>query len=180
MIPIFKRSRRKFGGAFTSDQGMVSSSVPGLDGILMMGLQTQFSQRLSRIYDLGVPGDVPSVYHVSGPAEGTTTPQHVIGMNKSMEQYFTAFGDPCQAGQNTLSLTKSSSECNGTRPLRMLLEFCTMRMVAFTLSVQDFMIQTQSAIDFSGMQYEDGGNSQLIGSGIGSGVTGAGPGNPLN
>lgn len=176
MAGIFKRSRTNFGGAFPAQFGMLTSTV-GLTGILMQSLNATFNQQTSKIYEIGRAGEVRNFYHVGGPSAGSLGVQHVMGPAMAFTAYYEKFSDLCEVGTNTIALKLDKRMCaqstksrlNGSiggvsagaaiasnGQLGITAKFCLMNGVGFSTNAQNLVVQENSALEFSDLDYEEG------------------------
>lgn len=100
MAGIFKRQNTNWNGSLASNQAAITA-VSGNEQVLIgitQQFSVQFSQNLSRIYDVsnaGVQGSVP-VFYVGGRAEGNATIARVVGPDsRGICSFYERFSDVC-------------------------------------------------------------------------------------
>lgn len=172
MAELFSRTAVNFGGAFTAQNGLI---VPnnGLTGVLMQNLQIQYAQMVNRLYELGQQGQKTNVYYVSGRSSGNLSAAHVIGPNVGMLTFYRNFSDVCQAQGNSLQIILEPNTCafNGSSTLsttasgtavaaaagaadtvkQYTAKFCVLQSIGLGVAAQDFIINSQAQLMFSGL-----------------------------
>lgn len=154
MADIFKRTEVDFGGAFTSEKGLIVPNK-GLTGILMQNFQIQYSQNVTRIYEIGRSGQKTKVYLVGGRSQGTLSAGHIIGPGVAMQQFYDNFSDVCQANTNDIQIKLTSNICAGgeTTSIGYKAKYCVLTSIGISVAAQDFVISESSQLMFSGMEY---------------------------
>lgn len=153
---LFKRTEVDFGGAFTAEKGLI---VPnnGLTGVLMQNFQIQYSQSVSRIYELGRAGQKTKVYYIGGRAAGSLSAAHVVGPGVAMKTFYDNFSDICQAGNNDCKIEVSPNVC-GTVDLVSNMsykaKFCVLMSIGLSVAAGDFVINETSQMMFSGLEFQ--------------------------
>lgn len=158
MAELFSRTAVNFGGAFTAQNGLITPNN-GLTGVLMQNLQVQYSQMINRLYELGQVGQVSNVYYVSGRSQGNLTASHVIGPNVGMKLFYQNFSDVCKAQGNSLNLVLQPNTCDFSSQAgagagtvgSYTAKFCVLTSVGLALAAQDFIVNEQSQMMFSGL-----------------------------
>ena len=154
MADLFTRTEVDFGGAMHAQNGIVGM-VGGVQlGILLQNLQLQYSQQVTRLYELGTAGQRTRVYYVSGRAQGQLTAAHVIGPGSVLVPFYQSFSDVCNAGSNNLTLNVAPNICAGSTqasPTSWTCKFCVLIQVGMSVAAQDFVINESSTIMFSGL-----------------------------
>jgi hypothetical protein len=148
---LFTRTEVNFGGAMHAQKGLL---VPnrGLTGILMQNLQLQYAQSVNRIYEIGIAGQTTNVYYISGRAQGNVSSNHIVGPGTQMKAFYDNFGDVCSAGQNDLAIVVGPDLCQGSTQLSYTAKFCVLVNVGLAFAAQDFVINTNSNLMFSGLE----------------------------
>src|SRR3954470_21030439 len=109
MADVFARTQLNFGGAFAADTGLLSGGT--LTGVMMQNLTLNYSQMISRIYEIGPAGQTPFVYYVGGRSQGNLGVGHVVGPALAMKAFYTSYSDVCSAGQNSISVNLIRAAC---------------------------------------------------------------------
>ena len=99
---IFGREGGIIKGAFSSDS--LKLLIGGKSDLLVQNLRVQYTQQVSKIYDLSnaTPSDA---YYVAGRADGQATMQKVMGPSENVQEFYTDFGDPCNGDRGDLVLS---------------------------------------------------------------------------
>lgn len=102
MNDIFGRLPQAYGGAFSADAATASFGglAGGGVGLLTQSITYQYSQRVTRLYEIGTR----LVYYVVGRAAGECQVQQVLGPRPVSLAFYAAYGNPCNLG-NTLVFT---------------------------------------------------------------------------
>ena len=102
MADIFNKTSNRLGGAWSADGAAVSFSgqAAGLLGVGMIVQQVNvgYQQQVTRLYEIGSN----MTYYVAGRVQGNMTIGRVVGPGVVMSAFYTAFGDVCNAANNTL------------------------------------------------------------------------------
>ena len=99
---IFGREGGNLKGAFSSDT--LKLQVGGASDLLVQNLRVQYTQQVSKVYDLSnaTPSDA---YYVAGRADGQSSMQKVMGPSAAVSDFYTQFGDPCNGSRGNLVLS---------------------------------------------------------------------------
>lgn len=157
MADLFTRTEVDWGGAMHAQKGII---VPnrGLTGVLMQNFSLQYQQQVTRLYELGRSKEKTKVYYVGGRANGSLSAAHVIGPGVSMKTFYDNFGDVCKAQKNdcTIELTPSVCEENPTPTsnLKYNAKYCVLVGIGLSVSASDFVINENSQLMFSGLDFE--------------------------
>ena len=154
MPDLFTRTEVDFGGAMHGQFGIMSR-VAGVEiGILLQNIQLQYSQQVTRIYELGTTGRKTRVFYISGRAQGQLTAAHVIGPGVALRAYYNRFGDVCNAGNNNVDINLGPNVCpTGTGRLAYKMKYCVLVQIGMSTQAQDFVISENSQLIFSGLEY---------------------------
>ena len=106
---VFGRQGGNIKGAFSADT--LKLQIGGKSDLLVQNLRVQYAQQVSKIYDLSnaTPADA---YYVAGRADGQASMQKVMGPNATVKDFYSQFGDPCNANRGNLVLSGSFG-CGG-------------------------------------------------------------------
>lgn len=154
MSDLFKRTEVDFGGAMTSEKGLIVPNK-GLTGLLMQNIALQYVQQVSRLYEVGRSGENIHVYYIGGRAQGTLSPSHIIGPGPTMRVFYDNFGDVCEAATNDIQIKLTPNICPGTTSsegLDYTAKFCVLTMIGFSVQSEQFVINEGSQLMFSALQ----------------------------
>lgn len=160
MADVFTRTEVDFGGAMHAQNGII---VPnnGLSGVLMQNIQLSYQQQVTRIYELGNRGQKTKVYYIGGRSQGTMGAAHVIGPGVSMKAFYDNFGDVCKAKTNTVTVdlapnicATGSSSSGGGGKAKYTAKYCVLISLGVSVAAQDFVVNENSQLMFSGMEFE--------------------------
>lgn len=153
---VFKRTEVDFGGAFTSEKGLIVPNK-GLTGILMQNFQIQYTQNVTRIYEIGRSGQKTKIYYIGGRSQGTLSAAHIVGPGVAMREFYDNFSDVCQANTNDIAIKLTPNICAGgaTTAIGYKAKYCVLVSLGLSVAAQDFVISESSQIMFSGMEYNN-------------------------
>lgn len=154
MADIFKRTEVDFGGAFTSETGLLVPNK-GLTGVLMQNFQITYTQNVTRIYEIGRSGAKTKVYYIGGRSQGTLAAAHIVGPGVAMKTFYDNFSDVCQANTNDIQIKLTPNICAGgeASSIGYKMKFCVLTAIGLSASAQDFVISENSQLMFSAMEY---------------------------
>lgn len=148
MADIFGREGANFGGAFAADSAKIVfgavSAVTGV-GLLTQNVGVQYSQQVSRLYEIGTN----STYLVAGRAQGSASLGRVLGPRPVVVEFYTTYGNVCKAAGNVLSFTCQAG-CDQAVGGQMAFTLANSVIVAIGMNVaaQDMIINEQLQIMF--------------------------------
>lgn len=151
MADTFTRTEVNMGNSMTSQFGLITP-VNGLTGILMQSLQLTYAQQVTRVYEIGSVGAKTSIYYVSGRANGQLNVAHIIGPATTIKTFYSSYSDVCAAQGNNLTLTLGTNFCGGGAGLTYLAKYCVLVQVGMSISAQEFVINENSSLMFSGLE----------------------------
>jgi len=153
MADVFTRTEVGFGGAMHAQNGII---VPanGLTGVLMQNIGINYQQQVTRLYELGTRGKMTNVYYVGGRANGSMSAAHVVGPGVSMKAFYDNFGDVCKANTNTIVLDLAPNICDGQAQAKYTMKFCVLVAIGVSVAAQDFVVNENSQLMFSGMEFD--------------------------
>ena len=157
MADVFKRTELKFGGAFAADKGLITPNK-GLTGVMMQSLNLNYSQNVTRIYEIGSTAAAPSVYYIGGRSQGTMQAAHVIGPKVAMKAYYDNFSDVCEAETNDIELKLTKADCRpggGARTITYKAKYCVLIQIGMSVQAQDLVINENSQLMFSNLEYTE-------------------------
>lgn len=157
MPELFKRTDVDFGGAMTSEKGMLVPNK-GLTGVLMQNVGLQYSQNVTRLYEIGKAGEKSKVYYISGRSSGQFSAGHIVGPGVAMKEFYDNFSDVCEAGTNDIELKLGPNICGANAAGRQIAynaKFCVLVSIGVSTSAQEFIINQQAQLMFSGMEYNE-------------------------
>ena len=166
MAELFSRTEVDWGGAMTSQFGMVVPNK-GLTGILMQNLQLSYMQNVSRLYELGRSGEKTRIYYVGGRAQGSMSAAHVVGPGVTMKTFYDNFSDVCKAQTNDCEIRLTPNICSstgvqaitgtalafGSTVMSYKAKYCVLVSIGVSVSAQDFVVNESSQMTFSGLEF---------------------------
>jgi hypothetical protein len=98
-LDIFGRSTPLYGGTFAADAAVCSFGglAGGGVGLLTQQIQFSYTQRVTRLYEIGTN----YTFYVVGRSAGELAVQRVLGPRPVSLAFYQAYGNPCSTG-NTL------------------------------------------------------------------------------
>jgi len=164
---IFNRTTDVWGGAFAADQATLTfpnvrsadgTNVGAQLGLLTQNLQAQYTQQVTRLYEIGSP----RIYYVGGRTAGQGTLARVVGPALISRAFYRTYGDVCRAKTNTIQIEMttdcSSADVTGNFQGRAAYtaKFVVITMVGLNIAAQDMLINEQVQYMFSSFDYNDG------------------------
>lgn len=151
MADLYTRSEVDFGGAMTAEKGMANPEI----GVLLQNIQLQYSQNITRLYEIGKTGQKTKIYYIGGRSQGQATLGYVIGPGDQMKAFLEKYGDVCKANANTLQIDTTPNVCSGAGSPSLkswTAKFCVLINVGLSVAAQDFVINANGTVMFSGLQ----------------------------
>lgn len=160
MADVFTRTEVDFGGAMHAQNGIIVPTANGMSGVLMQNIQLSYQQQVTRIYELGNRGAKSKVYYIGGRSQGTMGAAHVIGPGVSMKLFYDNFGDVCKARDNTCVIDLAPNSCGQLGPVnngggKYTAKYCVLVSIGMSVAAQDFVINENSQLMFSGLEFDD-------------------------
>ncbi len=163
MADLFTTSEVSYGGAIHSQKGIIGAAgVAANIGVLMQNMQLQYSQQVTRVYELGVAGRFTKAYYVAGRAQGQLQVAHIVGPNVALKSFYDQYSNVCNARDNNIAINLSPNTCDlGLGPvfrntvgrLAYTAKNCVLTQIGMSVSVQDFLINENSTLMFIGLDY---------------------------
>lgn len=157
MAEIFKRTELEWGGAFAADKGLLSISG-GIVPFLLQNLGMNYSQNITRLYEIGEQGQISHVYYVGGRSQGSLSLGRVIGPRTTLVEFYSNFSDVCNAANNSISVALQA-QCDS--PNSILADYtakmCVLVGVGLSVGSQDLIVNESSQVMFSNLDYEETG-----------------------
>lgn len=156
MADIFSRENDAYGGSFAADGaaitfpqfgnvGVSSGVLPGGAGLLTQQLSAQYSQMITKIYELGTR----NCYYIGGRSTGSLSMARIIGPRPIQVEFYRKFGDVCDAATNTIDIsvrTGCPTADNGLAvavPSVYTCRFCVIMSLGLSVAAQDVVINEQ-------------------------------------
>lgn len=157
MPEMFTTAEVDYNGAIHAQKGIINSpSFPSL-GVLMQNMQLQYSQQITRLYELGKVGLTTNAYYVAGRAQGQLQVAHVIGPKVALKEFYKKYSDVCKARDNNLILDLGPNTCQaqGTPgKMKYTAKSCVITQIGMSVSVQDFLINANASLMFIGLDVD--------------------------
>jgi hypothetical protein len=139
MADIFGRKDSPFEGAFSADSSTMK--VGGVDGAksLIQNLQVSYQQQVNQIYEVGSANR----YYVVGRTNGTIAIGRVVGPANLQDAMITRLGNPCSAGDKSLSFSLGSAACKGVgagNAINIKADACVATSVSYSVQAQDMLV----------------------------------------
>lgn len=139
----------KFGNALSSDGTRVTFDE-FQTGFLVQTMNLQYSQRVSRIFELASE----TQYFVVGRPEGQMGMARIIGPQGAGDAMIKKFGDACKVNNNTLQISGGAS-CSDRPTQSNQFKYTTfnvlLTMIGLNVSSQDMLINQQMQLMFVGL-----------------------------
>ncbi len=164
-MKIFERASTDLAGAFAADQGKLSFGA-GVSTALVQNANIGFMQSITRLYEIGKEQGTSRSYYVGGRAQGTVGVARVLGPSSLMAAFYTKFGDVCNAKGNTLALTFDQLNCAGGS-VSYDCKGAILTQIGISLGAQDMIVNENSQLMFTALEYTEGGFVGAIAGAIG-------------
>lgn len=166
MADIFGRTV-DFGSSFAADKATLS--LPGtsgtdlrdLTGFLVQNLQLQYSQQITKLYEVGGT----KIYYVGGRTQGQATLSRIVGPKALSKAFYDTYGDICKmsATGNNIKFDIKGAECSGGAQgsgqaggatINYTAKFCLITTVGFSVQAQDMLINESTTLMIGMLEYE--------------------------
>jgi hypothetical protein len=109
-LDIYSRAGQDYGGTIAADATrLIFSSGDILSnggvGLLTQNVAIQYSQAISRIYEIGTQ----KTFYVVGRAQGNMSMARILGPRQVQLGFYRKFGNACNAAENNVELTAEAS-----------------------------------------------------------------------
>jgi hypothetical protein len=159
MASVFAEASPSLKGVFSSNRAGVSGPGGKAFGVVT-NVQINFSQQISRVYDLnkknvGGDGKAP-MYYVGGRAEGRATFGRLIGPGASGCDFYEKYGNICKIAGTSIQLTFHGSgtldpTCQGQK-VKYTLTSPICISVGISMNAQDTMVNENAQFMFADME----------------------------
>jgi len=128
--------------------------LTGTEGLFVQGFQYNYTQGVSRMYDLGDP---KRMLYVAARPQGSMSLDYVIASGAVLQTTILQMADPCTSqGRNiTTKLNDTASTCPDGDVSTGTLVFnnCLLTSLGASQSIQTYVISSQVQIMFSHLEY---------------------------
>lgn len=148
MADIFNRGGNDLKGTFSADGARVIFSGGGTPlaggvGLLTQNIQGNYSQQVTRLYEVGSDG----TFLVAGRTQGQVGMGRIMGPRPVQAAFYKNYGDVCNAPNNNLSLELTTG-CQkpgqgGTGKYNVDLKSVVITTIGFSVAAADMMINEQ-------------------------------------
>lgn len=170
MASVFARTGGTFEGAFAVDRATMTVDDVGVargTTALVQRLAGQFSQKISRLYDVSGSGSKTRLYYVGGRAAGHASMARAIGPSQLMAAFHRAFGDVGRVADNDISLRYGSMSggaehraagAGSPAPKGMYgMKSCLLTQVGAIVQVGDMVVSESSTLMFNDLHFKETG-----------------------
>lgn len=110
MAHIFNKQLKRNSGGFSIDSAQLNFAALGSGvGLLVQGLQIQYQQQVTFLYDLADPN---GVYYVAGRADGNLNLAKMVGSQGIVKSFYEKYGDVCKISTPTATTGGSTPAAN--------------------------------------------------------------------
>ncbi len=155
---ILGRRLAEFAGGFSTDDTLLT--FPNLQGnaayvpYLISQLGMQYGQQVSRIYSL----NRSKVALASGRPQGNASLQQVLTPDGSMKQFYSTYGNVCNAAANQLQFELKSG-CEASKAIgtqRFTCGLAVANQLALNVGAQDGLVNNNVTLSFESLAYTEG------------------------
>lgn len=159
MADIFSRENDAYGGSFAADGAAITFpqfggvGAGGGVGLLVQNISVQYSQMITKIYELGTK----NCYYIGGRSQGSMSMSRIIGPRPIQLDFYQKFGDVCDAATNNIDISvRTGCPTGGTqegavRPSVYSCKFCVIMTIGMSVAAQDMVINEQLQMMFGSM-----------------------------
>lgn len=157
MPDIFNRSTDSFGASFSADQAKITfpalTGGVGADaGLLVQNMSANYTQQISRLFEVGSP----NIYYVGGRTSGSASIARIVGPRKISQAFYSTYGDICRARTNTLHFSVETGCDVGTSSFARAsytAHFVVITTIGISVAAGDMLINEQLQMMFSSFLY---------------------------
>jgi hypothetical protein len=151
---VFTRNQYRLEDSFSADSAQLAFTG-GIDPALVQNINFNYSQNVTRLYEVGGPGagQKQRTYYVGGRTQGQAGIARVIGPKTSMAQFYTVYGNVCQAKQNAIAIGFQTG-CDGGQFSTYTLTGIVIVNIGFAVQAMDMVFNENTALQFVDMEYE--------------------------
>jgi len=156
-MDLFGRNTDNYGGSFAADNAKLVfpgiGDAGGADiGMLSQQLQCQYSQQISKLYEIGSS----KFYYVAGRTQGQLSINRVEGPRRLGTAFLKKFGNVCNVRTNNLSfqLVGDCGDGGGGQNTTYTSKFVVIQAVTIAVAAQDMLINNGIQAMFSSFSYE--------------------------
>lgn len=151
MADLFSRNVSTLGGVFTSDRAKLF--LQGALAILVQRLNFNYSQTITRLYEVGGP----NIYYVGGRTQGQLSISRVVGPSGTVAQLYAQYGNVCNAPQNQIHFALQETDCRtsgaiASRATNYDMLNCVITSVAIGVESQGMIISEDTTMTFSSLE----------------------------
>ena len=148
MADVFSR-QVDHGGSFSSDAARLTFGTDFGLGMLVQSVNFNYSQQLSRLYEVGSG----QVYLVAGRTNGKAGIGRIFGPKKLAAAFYTQFGDACKSADNNLRFTFTTG-CGAASSGRegVFLQHAVIDNIGVSVNANDMRINEQLSFMFMSMR----------------------------
>jgi len=146
---VFGRTVATYGASFAADTARLVFSQAPTSGLLVQNINFQYSQNVSRLYDLGDN----KVYYVGGRTQGQASVARVVGPRVLLAQFYEQYGNVCNARSNHATFEMQRG-CEGAT-FSYNMKFCVITTIGVAVASADMVVNEQSTMLFSSLTYAE-------------------------
>lgn len=162
MPDMFSRANDQYAGSFAADGAAITfPQFGGLDGgagLLVQNLSVQYSQQVTKVYELGTQ----NIYYIGGRSQGSLGMSRIIGPRAIQVGFYTKFGDVCDAATNNIDITVRTAQCDtadaarpaGGPPSVYSCKYCVIMSIGMTVAAQDMVVNEQLQMMFGSLNLQ--------------------------
>lgn len=147
---LYGRQEPIFGGAFAADSALLSfAGITGI-GLITQQLNFSYQQNISKIWEVGTHFQ----YYIVGRAQGAVSLNRVLGPRPLAFLFYTIYGNPCNAANNTINLSMQQGCLDANDPTgaatleTMSILGVLLQSVGFSIQAEQMMINEQAQAMF--------------------------------
>lgn len=162
MSDVFSRQSQAFGGSFAADAAQISfSSIGGFGsdallgggvGLLTQSLACQYSQNITRVYELGTN----RTFLIAGRVQGRLDMQRILGPRPVQVAFYSKFGNVCNAATNNIGV-RAQTGCASAGDLSSIgfgVKSCVIETLGLNINSQDMILNEALSMMFCSMDLQ--------------------------
>lgn len=167
MADILNRADVKLGGTFSADGASIIFAAGGAGtnltgsvdsggaGLLTQNAQFNYSQQISRLYEVGSN----YTFFIAGRTQGSLSMARVLGPRKIQTQFYKNYGNVCNAANNNITIKMATGCATGSGAgigtlgaIAFNVNNCVIVSLGMSVGAQDMIINEQFQMMFVALE----------------------------
>lgn len=150
---VFVRNQYQLEDSFSADSAILTF-VGGVDPALVQNINFNYSQNITRLYEVGGPGAglKQRTYYVGGRTQGQAGIARVVGPKTTLAAFYRQYGNVCLAKGNSISLSFYAG-CTSANLVAYVLTGVVITNIGFSVQAMDMVFNENTALQFVDLDY---------------------------